>query len=408
MVKLRPYVVAVNHVPGCPRLESGQGGRKHGRRRCAPGCERVTDGWEVDLALRLPDGTPIRERVKAPVSGKSAALRWAQDREAHLIRTAGRRQERKARPRQVPTLEEFWPRFMEGYARANQEKPSSLYTRDWIWRVHLGPALGKSRLDVIDDEAIQRLKGKLGAYSPKTVNNILANLSKALKVAVEWKVMPAMPCRVRLLKTAKAVVDFYEPEEYRRLVDAAARRDPRALIVVLLGGDAGLRLGEIEGVEWTDVDFARALLKVQRSIYDGQATLPKGGKPRVVPLTTRLRDALQVHRHLKGSRVLYEDDGRPARREWLRWSLLRPAERLAGLPEKGRFHILRHTFCSRLAARNVPMLTIQELAGHASIETTMRYMHLSSAAPREGIRALEFGDSLETAPARGAVPSDSQ
>ena len=57
----------------------------------------------------------------------------------------------------------------------------------------------------------------------------------------------------------------------------------------------------------------------------------------------------------------------------------------------GPVHILRHTFCSRLAARNVPVLTIKELAGHQSLETTMRYMHLSSAAPREGIRALEAG-----------------
>ena len=55
----------------------------------------------------------------------------------------------------------------------------------------------------------------------------------------------------------------------------------------------------------------------------------------------------------------------------------------------GRVHILRHTFCSRLAARNVPMLTIQALAGHQSLETTQRYMHLSQAAPLEGIRALE-------------------
>jgi len=87
MVKLRPYVVAVNHVTGCPRLESGQGGRRQGHRRCAPGCERVTKGWEVDLALRLPDGTPIRERVKAPVTGKSAALRWAQV-DTHTFDTA--------------------------------------------------------------------------------------------------------------------------------------------------------------------------------------------------------------------------------------------------------------------------------------------------------------------------------
>ncbi len=55
---------------------------------------------------------------------------------------------------------------------------------------------------------------------------------------------------------------------------------------------------------------------------------------------------------------------------------------------------MRHTFCSRLAARNVPMLTIKELAGHESVETTMRYMHLSSAAPREGIRTLERGTTV--------------
>ena len=110
------------------------------------------------------------------------------------------------------------------------------------------------------------------------MNNILTNLSKALKVAVEWKVIPSMPCWVRLLKAGKAVVEFYEPEEYRRLVEAAGRHDPRARIVVLLGGDAGLRLGEIEGLEWTDVDFGRALLKVQRAVYRSQVTLPKGGQ----------------------------------------------------------------------------------------------------------------------------------
>jgi site-specific recombinase XerD len=80
-------------------------------------------------------------------------------------------------------------------------------------------------------------------------------------------------------------------------------------------------------------------------------------------------------------------------------------ERRAGLRRGGRVHILRHTFCSRLAARNVPMLTIKELAGHQSLETTQRYMHLSQAAPREGIRALEAGDILETEAGRLRRPA---
>jgi site-specific recombinase XerD len=105
-------------------------------------------------------------------------------------------------------------------------------------------------------------------------------------------------------------------------------------------------------------------------------------------MTSRLRATLQAHRHLRGDRVLYQDDGTPAGKWWLKWQL-DVAERRAGLRKGGRVHILRHTFCSRLAARNVPMLSIKELAGHQSLETTQRYMHLSSAAPKEAIQALE-------------------
>jgi len=61
----------------------------------------------------------------------------------------------------------------------------------------------------------------------------------------------------------------------------------------------------------------------------------------------------------------------------------------------------------RLAARNVPMLTIKELAGHASIETTIRYMHLSLAAPREGIAVLEVR-ATRVAPATLAESKSSE
>ncbi len=115
------------------------------------------------------------------------------------------------------------------------------------------------------------------------------------------------------------MVEFYEAEELQRLVEAAGKADPRALVAVLLGGDAGLRLGEILGVEWPDVDVGRALLKVRRAVYGAHVTLPKGGKPRVVPMTERLRRALGEHRHLQGERVLYQDDGRPAEKCWLKW-----------------------------------------------------------------------------------------
>jgi site-specific recombinase XerD len=52
-------------------------------------------------------------------------------------------------------------------------------------------------------------------------------------------------------------------------------------------------------------------------------------------------------------------------------------------------HILRHTFCSHLAMRGAPARAIQELAGHADLSMTQRYMHLSPAALDAAIRLLE-------------------
>jgi integrase len=386
MVKLRPYVVAVNHVPECPRQVAGQGGRSSGRRRSAPGCERITDGWEVDLALRLPDGTPIRERVKAPVSGKSAALRWAQDREAVIL---SQRRRPKVENR-APTLSEFKPRFIEGHGKANRLKPSSAEAYESVYRTHLLPAFGELRLDALGDERVQRFKGELveEELSSKSINNVLTALSVTLKRAVDWKVITAMPCRIRLLKTVRNEVAFYDFAEYHRLVEAAGLLDPRIELLVLLGGDAGLRRGEAIALERTDVDLRRRTLHVQRSEWRGQVTVPKGGRSRRLSLTERLAAALQAHRHLKGPRVLYADDGAtPTNKVIRRW--MEKAQRRAVLPANGGFHILRHTFCSHLAMQGATPKAIQELAGHQDLSTTQRYMHLSPAHKDAAIRLLD-------------------
>jgi site-specific recombinase XerD len=70
------------------------------------------------------------------------------------------------------------------------------------------------------------------------------------------------------------------------------------------------------------------------------------------------------------------------------------AAKRAGLTKRG-VHILRHTFCSHLAMKGAPARAIQELAGHESLSTTQRYMHLSPAAIDRAIRLLD-GDIVET------------
>src|SRR5438067_434850 len=97
-------------------------------------------------------------------------------------------------------------------------------------------------------------------------------------------------------------------------------------------------------LEWTDIDFVANQMCVQRSAWKGQIAVPKGGRLRHVPMTKRLAKALREHRHLRGPRVLLNDDGGPLT-EKLVQNLVGRAARRANLRNNGP-HILRHTFCS--------------------------------------------------------------
>ena len=353
-------------------------------------------GWEVDIAFRLPDGTRHRERSKAPSSSKSAAQRWGEDRERHLLIHG-----LPTKKREVPTLETFAPRFLDEHARANQQKLGGIAHKDGILRNHLLPMLGTKPLDAISLEDVQRLKRALGDRVPKTVNNVLTVLSTLLKKAVEWGVVEHVPCAIRLLKTSQGSVEFYDFNEYDRLIQAAHALDSTTLVCVLLGGDAGLRSGEMRALRWRDVNQDTKQVCVERNDWRGHVSTTKGGRLRHVPMTTRLAFALRDHRHLRGPLVLTGSDGGRLSESAV-VVRVRRAARQAGLENTGP-HILRHTFCSHLAMRGAPARAIQELAGHRDLMTTQRYMHLSVATIDNAIRLLEtpstrpaHGDILET------------
>jgi integrase len=339
-------------------------------------------GWEVDIIVRLPDGTLRRERKKVTETSKGAAKRWAEQRERELLRNGV-----PVEPKEVPTLREFEPRFMSGYVNANRLKPSGVAGKISIFKVHLVPLLGMKKLDAITNEDVQQLKHHLRAKSPKTVNNTLTVLNVALRTAVEWNVVDRMPCTIRLLPIPKGQAQFHDFNAYERLVSAAGQIDRNTQLLVLLGGDAGLRCGEMMALTWKDVDLEKRTICVQRSDWKGHVTIPKGGRLRYVRMTARLEVVLRAHRSLRGKRVICQRGGEPFTQKMVQDAVRRAARR-AGV-EHETVHVLRHTFCSRLAMLGAPARAIQELAGHQDLSTTQRYMHLSPAAVEGAIRLLD-------------------
>jgi integrase len=351
-------------------------------------------GFEVDIRLRLPDGTLHRERVKSPVSSRSGTQRWAQDRERHLL-THGVPPKTPKQPEKipVPTVKDM-AQVMLTEAKSHRRKPSTIRQFELVLNRHLVPKFGDLPIDKLDHTHVDRLREAGAKSNARTVNRHVSTLVRLQRLAMERGVEVAKPLQVRLLKTHDKEARWWEPDELDRLVEAAKTSGTDALAVILLGAHAGLRRGELAGLEWSDVDFRRDLLRVTRNVWRGEVLTPKGNRTRTVPLTPQLREALQAHRHLVGPRVLYRADGTEVTESSLRW-LITQVELAAGLTHKGP-HALRHTFCSHLAIRAVPARVIQELAGHTSIVTTQRYMHLAPGALHSAIALLgNRGDIVE-------------
>jgi integrase len=292
----------------------------------------------------------------------------------------------------TPTLDAFWERFLTEHVEANRLKPSTRAGFEQVYKHNIKPELGELPLSNIDDASIQRLKASMANVSAKTLNNTLSVLSTMLKCAVEWGVLSAMPCRVRLVKRAPPEMRFFDFEDFDRLVDAAERIDLRIQVLVLLGGRAGLRCGELLGLRWSDLDLPRAFVNVQRSVWKGHVTPPKGGKSRVVKIPSVLVEAL---RSLRAQRpegeecVLYRTDGRGVVGRALLVKWLKRAQVGAELDATGALHQLRHSYGSHLAALGVPARAIQEAMGHESLATCERYLHLGPHARDAVAQAFE-------------------
>lgn len=157
------------------------------------------------------------------------------------------------------------------------------------------------------------------------------------------------------------------------LSDLRSHRDRAVVLAMLLGG---LRSAEVRGLLLRDVDMGRRRLRV----------VGKGGKERLLPVDAVFFAELGAYLRRERPTGLQTPEcfvvlrgptaGRPLTEAGLR-SLFRRHRDSSGQP-RVRPHRLRHTYGTELAAAGIDLLVLRELMGHASPETTARYVHLST------------------------------
>ena len=351
--------------------------------------------WFFRRMVRLPDGR--RERIFGVAARygqpdtKAGALE-AERLEVQRVLSTG---EVKPTPppevakKEVPTLKDFAATFLETSGVTN--KPSTVASKELVLRCHILPRLGNLRLDAISYEHVEDLKIALAtstskkgkARRPKTVNNVITTLHRLMVVAKKRGLISSLP-EFEPIRCPAPEFDFLSFEESSRLIEAA-RDEWRTLITFALR--TGMRRGELVALRWQDVDLEAGKVLVRQTIWRGIIGVPKNHKPREIPLSAQVVAMLKAHRHLRGPLVFCDEGGEYLRVNKLNRVIVAVCKR-AGLRHIG-WHVLRHTFASHLAMRNVPLKAVQELLGHASIQMTMRYAHLSPSVSRAAVDLLE-------------------
>ena len=152
--------------------------------------------------------------------------------------------------------------------------------------------------------------------------------------------------------------------------------DVRDLAVLEVFYSTGIRVSELVGLDWADIDIQLGIVRV----------LGKGSKERIVPIGKVALAALEKYSHEQRKRWNFSCKGATAvflnnrgERITVR-SVARIVEKhlkLAGIPIKMGPHGLRHSFATHLLNSGADLRVIQELLGHASLSTTQRYTHLN-------------------------------
>jgi integrase len=358
--------------------------------------ERPDGRWVASVSLGYVDGKRKRKTIYGKTRKEVAGELTKILREQQLGGPQGSKQ----------TLAEWLTYWVEHVVKVTRRNTTySLYASHI--RRHLIPALGSRPLDKLTAQEIQSWVGKEvnNGMAPGTIRVMLIVLRAALSVAVRQQVLSRnVASFVTPPRVPPTEVSILTPTQAKALLQAAQGERLEAMYCVALA--IGLRLGEILGLRWENIDLEAGSLKVTNALQKSTFGLALGEPKtrtsyRTITLPSILIAALRSHRirqHqerlIAGAEWHHNDlvfprrDGRPLDASVV-WRNFQALLERTGLPPM-RFHDLRHSCVSLLAAQGLSQRQAMDLLGHATMTmTTLTYTHVYEERRRDAADIMD-------------------
>jgi integrase len=352
------------------------------------GVRRVIRGGKprllIDFRFTNKDGIRVRFKRDAGLQTFAAAHAEAKRLMARAVETGAVEQLPEAQPPSVTiTFEEFVvgpfeKLFMPSYRPATATRYRGLLRQSILARFR------PLRLDEIGIGEIREYAAEIQRKGHQT-KPFIAYLRTILRAAVDsghLDELPAFP--PGLMRSSHKLPDAPSAAEISVMLGAPGWLG----LAVSLAALAGMRMGEVRGLEVRDVDVEGRRILVRRALSEDVSLTTKSGLERVVPLVPelerRLREAMKSK--LPRARIVVAPGGETPRRQevlYRFWKFLKSQ----GL-RRWSFHSLRHHFISELIRRGAGLEAVRVLAGHSKLEMTQRYAHATADDLRSAMDKL--------------------
>ena len=270
-------------------------------------------------------------------------------------------------------LYEFIPQYMD-WAKTHK-KPSTI-ERNYQFLNHLKPHFGQlllTEIGLISAEEYKKVRIAEEA-SNATINRERSFLKAVLNKAVKWGIIDQNPLKgMEPLPESHLFNRYLTVDETLALIDAC---EPHLRPLIVTGIFTGLRWGSVLKLKWNELDLTNSIITLTTS----------KNEVLVYPLPEPVKEEIsQIKRNGQAYVFINPETDRPWRN--LRKAFNR-AKTKAKITKPFRFHDLRHSFASNLVMNGQDLKTVQELLGHRSLATTLRYVHLNILHKKKAVDGL--------------------